>query len=965
MMLSRAGEPPAQHTDLVYESGEWEIDLTQRELRARGAPVTLGSRAFEIIEALVESAGDLVTKDDLIGRVWRGAIVEEHTLQVHISAIRKALGVDRGMLKTVSGRGYRLFGSWRTRQAGTPLGLADPRPELMPVRLSLTNLPIAVSDIIGRTDAVRHLQDLLSAYRVVTLTGPGGIGKTVLALEVARSLVPTFESDCWLVDLVSVSDPSLVPAAVANALGLKLGGTGISSGSVALALHEKKLLLLLDNCEHVVDAVAELAEALLHVCPQVSILVTSREVLRIEGEYVYRVASLDVPREHLANPEDVLGYSAVQLFIARAMARHSSFSARDEILTAIATICRRLDGIPLAIEFSAARAAAIGVRQVATRLDDRFRLLTSGRRRALPRHRTLRATLDWSYELLPDSEKCLLRRLAVFVAGFTLEEAAAIMSDSDTSAVLEGIASLVEKSLVALDRSAPDDRWQLLETIRAYALEKLTESGEAEQINRRHAEFYRALFEKAGAEWGMRPTPEGFVTFAEHLANARAALEWSFSERGDLAVGTALAAASARFFLERSLLTECYRWTSQAITALDCASLGARREMELQIALGVSLMFTQANTEAVHAAFVRGLELAEAIDDPDGQTRLLSSYFLYLTRTGDFHGALSLAQEMKSVGDVADDPNSVLIADWMMGVAYHNIGDQAAARICCESAIIERPVSRWQRLIRYCGHDYRISALIVAARTLWLTGNPDKAVTMAIYSIKEAELLEHPLLLCTAQVYAAHIFLWVGDWPHAEEMIESAIALAVKNSLTPFHAHGLWLKGALSIKRGEPEAGTSIIRGSLEVLSGSRYSIMHTVFLSGLAEGLAMVSRLDEALVAIGHAIAQVGDQGESFDMPEMLRIKGEILRKLARFDSSIVEKCFLESLDCARKQCALGWELRTAMSLARLWSNDNRAADGLALLAPLYERYTEGFESADLKAARDLLNKLGYSANS
>jgi predicted ATPase len=496
--------------------------------------------------------------------------------------------------------------------------------------------------------------------------------------------------------------------------------------------------------------------------------------------------------------------------------------------------------------------------------------------------------------------------------------------------------------------------------MRAYALERLRESGEAEQVNRQHAEFYRALFEKAGAEQGMRPTTEGFVKFGERLANVRAALEWSFSERGDLAVGTALAAASARFFLERSLLTECYRWTSRAIAALDCASLGTHREMELQTALGVSLMFTQGNTEAVRAAFVRGLELAETIGDPDRQTRLLSSYFLYLTRTGDFHGALSIAQRMKSVAVASGDPKSVLMVDWMMGVACHNIGDQAAARVYCESAITERPAARWQNIITYGGHDYRISALIVAARALWLTGSPDKAVTVAIYSAKEAALLEHPLLLCTAQVYAAHIFLWVGDWPHAEEMIERTIALAVKNSLAPFHAHGLCLKGALSIRRAEPEAGISMIRSSLETLSGSRYYVMHTVFLSGLAEGLVMIGQFDEALATIDRAIAQAG--GPSFDMPEMLRIKGEILWKTARFGSA--EKHLLESLDYARKQSALGWELRAAMTLGRFWSEDNRPAEALALLAAVYARYTEGLETTDLKAARRLLDALAQSAD-
>ena len=285
-------------------------------------------------------------------------------------------------------------------------------------------------------------------------------------------------------------------------------------------------------------------------------------------------------------------------------------------------------------------------------------------------------------------------------------------------------------------------------------------------------------------------------------------------------------------------------------------------------------MFTQGNTEAVRTAFVRGMELAETIDDPDCQRRLLSGFYLYLTRTGDFHGALSVGQQMKAVSVAAADPNGMVMADWMLGVAYHIIGDQFTARICCEAAIREQPVSRWQNIIRFGGHDYRISALIVAARALWLTGNPDQAVTAAIYSTKEAALLEHPLLLCSTVVYAAHIFLWVGDWLQAEEMIERAIALSAKNSLGPFHVHGLLLKGALSIKRGEPETGILIIRGSLGILFEYRYNLMHTVFLSALAEGLAMIGQFDEALATVERAMAQVGDAGESFDMAEILRIK-------------------------------------------------------------------------------------------
>jgi non-specific serine/threonine protein kinase len=305
-------------------------------------------------------------------RVWSRAIVEESTLQVHISAIRKALGPDRGLLKTAFGRGYRLTGSWTVRGEGPPMTRVDTEPMLprsdLPSQPNLvatssnlvgpigTNVPVAASALIGRLSNVQHLQDLLSAYRVVTLTGPGGIGKTVLALEVARNLFPTFQGDVLLVELGSLSDPSLVPSAAAGVLGLNLGSDAISAEAVARAIGSKKLLLVLDNCEHVVDAAATFAETVVRLCPRATVLATSRELLRIEGECVYRVPPLEVPPEHSEDPSDVLQHSAVTLFMTRMRELNSDFSPDGENPSAIADlspprrhpignrICRRPSG---------------------------------------------------------------------------------------------------------------------------------------------------------------------------------------------------------------------------------------------------------------------------------------------------------------------------------------------------------------------------------------------------------------------------------------------------------------------------------------------------------------------------------------------------------------------------------------------------------------------------------------------
>ena len=473
-----------QCPDVVYESGQWQINLGRRELLARGVPVPIGGRAFEVMAVLVRSANELVTKDALMDRIWPGAMVGENTLHVHISAVRKALGRDRATLKTDSGRGYRLLGDWAVRRQDAvepPVGLVEP------ARTVRTNLPDTAQEPIGRTAAARQIQDILSTYRAITLTGPGGVGKTTLALHVSRRMCAIFDGGTWVVELASLSDPGLVPTALVRVLGLDPNGDEITPESVACIIGDKPVLLVLDNCEHVIDAAARLVETILRLCPRASVLATSQEPLRIAGEYVYRVPPLEVPPQHWDEPDEVLAQSAVQLFVARLRALDPTFAVSRENVQRVVAICRHLDGIPLAIEFAAARAATLGVRYVASHLENRFGLLTVGRRTALPKHRTLRAALDWSYELLPETEQSLLGRLAIFDARFTLEAVAAVVSDTayPTSAVPEGVANLVEKSFVILSESPNGGRWALPETIRAYAMEKLVESGEAEAAARR------------------------------------------------------------------------------------------------------------------------------------------------------------------------------------------------------------------------------------------------------------------------------------------------------------------------------------------------------------------------------------------------------------------------------------------------------------------------------------------------
>jgi predicted ATPase/DNA-binding winged helix-turn-helix (wHTH) protein len=471
--------------------GRFRFVVRSREFSAGGAPILLGNRALEVLFALIEGRGELVTKDELLSRVWPTTTVEENNLQFQISTLRKALGPDRDFVRTVSGRGYR-FVAEVTVEGQRP----DPEPrtfdppgamvvDLHPAQRS-GNLPAPASGIVGRDSHLLDVAALVAANRLVTLVGAGGIGKTRLAIELARHLEPGFDG-VWIAELGSLSDPALAAGAVASALGL--GDGPISPTGLAAALGSRRLLLVLDNCEHVIDAAANIAETLLHANASLQVIATSREPLRAEGEWVYRVPPLDVPPEGEQDLEAVLQHSAARLFVERTRAAEPATILGPGVAAATTKICRRLDGIPLAIELAAARAAALGVEALAARIDDRLSLLTEGRRTAPARHQTLRATLDWSYELLTEPERVVMRRLSVFAGEFTMEAArqSAGFGEVGAAEVVKSLANLVAKSLIVTEIGDPAPRYRLLETMRAYAIDKLTQSGEFEAVSRRHA----------------------------------------------------------------------------------------------------------------------------------------------------------------------------------------------------------------------------------------------------------------------------------------------------------------------------------------------------------------------------------------------------------------------------------------------------------------------------------------------
>jgi predicted ATPase len=895
-----------------------------------------------------------------MARVWPGATVEDNTLQFHISAIRKALGPDRGMLKTASGRGYRLLGAWTLRrESPSSVDSIDLEPARSSAAPFQTNLPAAASDLVGRATAVQHLRGLLSAHRVVTLTGAGGIGKTRLALEVARGLFPGFQGDVRLVELVSLSDPGLVPSAVGAGLGLKLVGDEISAESVARAIGAQKLLLVLDNCEHVIDAAAKLAGTVIRMCSRTTILATSREILRIEGEFAYRVPPLDVPPQD-EEPDSILAHSAVQFFIATTRALHSDFSPNGENLQAIAAICRRLDGIPLAIDLAATRVATLGLQQVAARLDDRLGLLTSGRRTALPRHQTLRATLDWSYDLLAETERLVMRRLAVFAGDFTAEAASLIVGGGEIDAleVVGTVANLVTKSLVTLEVGSVIARYRLHETTRDYALEKLAESGEFDQMLRRHASYYRDLFDRAEKELDTLPAPAWMADYGHYIGEVRAALDWALSSTGAPEVGVALTVAAVPLWEQLSLMEECRDRVERALSG-PAESRDARRNMQLHAALAAALFLTKGSCPEMLAAWTSAFEIAESLDDADYRLRSLWGLFIESFTSGRYRAALAVAERFCAYAAKTTDPADGPIGDRLVGVALLALGDQESARRRIER-MLGRYVAKRSHIIRF-HYEQRLLAHSYYSVILWLQGHADQAMRNVERHVIDARASDHPLSLPNALLQSAcPVALLVGDLTLAERYVKALTDLSARHALDLWNVGGQCFAGVLLVKRGDTGAGLEFLRTAFARVPQNAFSLLYTPFLAEIADALGRAGKAVEGLSTIDEALVRSERNEERWCVAELLRIKGElILREGAPQAATAAEEHFLQSLDWARRQGALSWELRTSASLARLHHDQGRIAEARSLLQSVYDRFSEGFDTADLKTAKAYLDSL------
>jgi len=949
--------PAAQARDLI-SFGPFSLVAGERFLTKEGAPVELGARTFDILIALVSRPNEIVSKRDLLARVWPDVIVEEGSLRFHIAALRKALGDgEHGAryIATVAGRGYCFV---------APLARSGDRgresAEVVP-RFPYANLPSRLIRMVGRVNDVPKLAAQLTSERLVTIVGAGGVGKTTVAVAVAHEVTEAFAGAVLFVDLGMLSDPKLAATAVASMLGLSIQSDDATPTLIAY-LRDRRFLLVLDTCEHLIEAVAALASHILQAAPGVHILATSREALRVEGEHIYKLDPLACP------PDDPMltaavahTFPATQLFVERAAASGAHFDSSDAEAAIMASICRKLDGVPLAIELAAGRVEAHGLQQTAELLDQRLTLLWPGQRTAPPRQKTLQATLNWSYGLLSPLERAVLRRLAVFVGHFTIEAALAIAVSGpiDAAVVFGAIDSLVAKSMVATRPIGAMMRYRLLDTTRAYALQTRVDDLDVADLAARHATYYRRWLEQTGIEW---PTLSTGVQRAPHFAglnNVRAALEWCFGVDGNVAIGVGLAAAAAPVFLAMSLLTECHRWSQRAILALGDTTRGGIEEMHLQSGLGMSLMFTRGHTEVARAAFARGLEIAEQRGDLRDQMLLFGPLHMFHFRIGDFRGSLQYAERSAAVARTGEDPAAVALAHCLTGMTLHCMGNLNAARAELEATLRHAPGAQRTQTI-YLGFDYYIWAGIALARTLWMQGYPTQAVERLRQTVSDAERLDHPVTLTLVLHWAAALFLWTGDLLSAEKHLDWFISRAETHSMGPYLAVGVGIKGELAIRRGDAKRGVEEIQACLDKLHAARYELITTSLNIALVRGLTAMGRFAEGITLIDETVRLVETNGDLAFMPESLRVKGCLLLSMPNPDQDGAQSCLADSLELSRRQGARGWELRTAIDSALLLDAQGRRERARALLRPVFDQFVEGHETADLKAAERLLSTWG-----
>jgi predicted ATPase len=814
------------------------------------------------------------------------------------------------------------------------------------------NLPATTTRVVGRDDVIALLQQELCTSRLVSVVGAGGIGKTTVALAVADRTTGAFPDGVWWVDFAPLRDASLVPHAIAGATGLVVHSANVLT-ALGRFLRERRSLLVLDNCEHMVPAIAACLTQILKEAPDVRVIATSRAALGVDGEHLHRLEGLALPpHSDGLTAKDALSYAAIELFVERATDRLGTFVFDDADAPTVADICRSLDGIALAIELAAMRVDVFGVKGLQKQLDDRFRLL-GGRRAGLERHRTLAATLDWSYGLLPENETRMLRAVSVFAGAFRLAGASTVADvEPDVAATI--LAELAAKSLLSVDAEAVDTPYRLLETTRAYCLEKLVESGEDQPFRHRHAQYVCAVLEQAASEWGQQLSRDWGTTYGPFLDDLRAALAWTASEPDQRALQIRLTAAGTLMWNHFSLTDESRIHLMRAIEALgEAGTEGTAVEMNLQFALAGAIVYTRGVMPEARHAIRRALQISEQRGDTDFRLRCLRLTGTIELFFGEHDAAIRTLGTFLSIA-TAEDPSALAEGETHLGVGETFTGHIAHARQRMERLhALQAQDFNDARFARF-QYSNSVNILVVLCHAQWLTGHPDTATRTAETILEYGRQAKHELSLSIALAWNSLVYLWLGREDECSRHTAMLDELVERHGIVTWRPIATFCRGALAaIARPGSADGVRDLRRAVDEFRVYGHMARLPYYIAVLAEALARHGRFEEAETTIVEALALAGVQNERWCTPEILRIQAFIATAQGRHDQA--EPLLQRSIAVSKEIGALTWELRASNDLALLWHGQSRAAEARHMLKSVCGAFSEGFETRDLVLAARL----------
>lgn len=921
---------PVATVETVLHFGPYQIYPSTRVILEAGRPLRLGQRALDILLALLEHAGQVVSKRELLARAWPGQDIDEGNLRVHMTALRKALGDGqngRRFIVTVALRGYSFVEPVRTSAQAT----------LAPDNHQSTdhNLPPRRNRLLGREAELERLLAELPQRRCVSLVGCGGIGKTSLALQAAERFIGQYPHGIRLLDLTQLQDARPLNSTLASALGMA-GLANESLERICTQVADRKMLLLIDNCEHLIEAAAHLVECLLRHAPQIHILATSRESLRATGEYILPLRPLGCPPAQVGSVEDALAYPAVALLIERTKEAHEDYQLHPEDLPRVGEICRRLEGIPLALELAAGHLG---------QADGSIDALLQDGYLDLPlrsdRHEHLRAMLDWSYALLRPVEQSCLRRLSVFRGGFTLASIAAVLDQpADLGAAFVLANHLTAKSLLTTEIRGDEVTYRLLEPTRLHALEKLQAAGELHEARERHLQRCENVMQAAQDEWEKSASQGWLQRHSPWLAEVRAALDWGLHAEVRHPLAIQLAACSSPLWQELSLLHEYGPYVSAALALLSAEPASSLAlALRLELALGNTTYHDVRNRQA-DEAFQSARFLAQQIGDRDGELTALSGGLAVLLWAGQYQQA---AEQSRHFDRLSSDQGEMLATSALRlkVLALHYSGNQLQAQAVGEEVLqrLERQ-SRANRFAPCLGvqYDQQVASLATQARTLWLRGLPEQAERMAAQAIELACEIDHSASIAYSLAVAGCVIAFHnGELDKARQRVRQMIEVAERHRVplfTDWARHYAWAM-QFDESAGATAPAVGLVRDILQTLGGRP-----------LPSDQAQLMR------------ARTGAAG--WCAAEILRNEATALQQRGDRESLLgAEVLLTRALALAQEQGALAWELRSATCLAELWSAQGKREPAQQLLAPVYQRFTEGFDAPDQRRARHCLDIL------